>query len=440
MNGPNAHPRKPDAGNLLAAVGLCLFFLMLFVPTSYKEIKAFLLAGLFFGIVLGLLYGVRFRIHIQVFVLSLFYAFLGMAYVFYGYVRGNPGAVRVSTVYVIWPIVYMVILSAMSEERVFRGVARVLVWSSIAIPLYAIYYLFHELGFVPDALYIELDLGQSAGFYEDLVRYNLYSISSLLFLFPFVTASLLAWTGAGDFPVGRKTLVLAFVLTTCVSLLSGRRALWLVMLLTPLLTSAVLYFVRERQGAIRKTIRPILYIACVVGVSMGLLQTVFDVGISGMLARLSEGFQFSDDLGAVLRREQYYALLAGWSESPFFGTGMGAVAEGSVRSLEMPWSYELYFLSLLFHTGIVGIAAYAVGIGWIVFHGMRIVRRDPGLRMHMVPVLVAMACFLIASNTNPYLGKFDYLWVVFLPVAIINHSLLKRDFPGIPGKTAPDVR
>jgi O-antigen ligase len=95
----------------------------------------------------------------------------------------------------------------------------------------------------------------------------------------------------------------------------------------------------------------------------------------------------------------------------------------------MPWSYELYFLSLLFHTGIVGIAAYALGIVWIVFHGIRIIRGDPALRLYMIPVLVAMICFLIASNTNPYLAKFDYLWVIFLPVAIINHHLLKGNAP-----------
>jgi O-antigen ligase len=194
--------------------------------------------------------------------------------------------------------------------------------------------------------------------------------------------------------------------------------------------------VKQRQGAIKKILKPIFYLVGIVGVSLGLLQTVFDVGVSGLLNRLVEGFQFSDDLGAILRREQYTALLNGWANTPFFGAGLGAVAEGSIRSPEMPWSYELYFLSMLFHTGIVGIAAYATGIGWIVFHGLRIVRRDPALRLYMVPVLVGMICFLIASNTNPYLAKFDYLWIIFLPVAIINHSLLKGSAPrpGVPGE------
>jgi len=428
------HPRKSDAGNLLSSIGLSLFFLMLFVPTSYKGLKAFLLVGLFFGILLGLLYGIPFRIHLQVFILFLFYTFLGMAYVFYGYIQGNPGAVRVSTVYVIWPIVYMVIISTMSKEWIFRSVARVLIGSSIAISLYAIYYLFHELGIVPDVLYLELDLGQSAGFYEELVRYNLYSISTLLFLFPFVTASLFSWGGVDPPPVRRNYIIISFLLVTCVSILSGRRALWLVMILTPLLTSVILFFAKQRQGTIKKILKPIFYFAGIVGVSLGLLQTVFDVGVSGLLNRFVEGFQFSDDFGAVLRREQYVALLDGWANSAFFGAGLGAVAEGSIRSLEMPWSYELYFLSMLFHTGIVGIAAYAIGIGWIVFHGLRIIRRDPALRPYMIPVLVGMICFLIASNTNPYLAKFDYLWIIFLPVALINHHLLEGNTPS-PGST-----
>lgn len=46
---------------------------------------------------------------------------------------------------------------------------------------------------------------------------------------------------------------------------------------------------------------------------------------------------------------------------------------------------------------------------------------------YILPVLVGTACFLIANTTNPYLAKFDYIWVVFLPVALINIWLLDKN-------------
>jgi hypothetical protein len=37
---------------------------------------------------------------------------------------------------------------------------------------------------------------------------------------------------------------------------------------------------------------------------------------------------------------------------------------------------------------------------------------------------------LIGNATNPYLEKFDYIWVIFLPVALINFWLLGQNSPG----------
>jgi hypothetical protein len=45
----------------------------------------------------------------------------------------------------------------------------------------------------------------------------------------------------------------------------------------------------------------------------------------------------------------------------------------------------------------------------------------------MVATLTGMTTFLIANATNPYLEKFDCLWTVFLPLAVVNVSLLKEN-------------
>jgi len=38
----------------------------------------------------------------------------------------------------------------------------------------------------------------------------------------------------------------------------------------------------------------------------------------------------------------------------------------------------------------------------------------------------ALCALLIMSATNPFLGKLDNLWVIFLPIALINAHLTQR--------------
>jgi len=91
---------------------------------------------------------------------------------------------------------------------------------------------------------------------------------------------------------------------------------------------------------------------------------------------------------------------------------------------DQPWAYELSYVALLFHTGIVGLTIYAAAIVWIYRMGLRMIRSGDRIGLYMLPTLVGTTCFLIGNATNPYLEKFDYIWVIFLPVALINHWLL----------------
>lgn len=123
---------------------------------------------------------------------------------------------------------------------------------------------------------------------------------------------------------------------------------------------------------------------------------------------------------------QFLALLEGWEEQPYFWWGHGTGTSKVVRSVEQPWAYELTYVALLFHTGIIGIFLYASGIAWMYWKGIQMIRTGLVLGMYMVPLPVAKSCFLIANGTNPYLEKYDYLWIVFLPPAYINYNLIHR--------------
>jgi O-antigen ligase len=147
-----------------------------------------------------------------------------------------------------------------------------------------------------------------------------------------------------------------------------------------------------------------------------------------MFDYLYEGFNFtSSSFENNHRSDQFYAMTNEWKQSPLFGAGHGASAKSSIRSEEIPWAYELSYVSLLFHTGILGFLCYLAGIIWIFLKGLEIIKSDHWLSTYMSPVLVGTLCFLIANATNPYLEKFDYMWVIFLPVAMINIWLLDRN-------------
>ncbi len=92
-----------------------------------------------------------------------------------------------------------------------------------------------------------------------------------------------------------------------------------------------------------------------------------------------------------------------------------------------PWAYELTYVALLFQTGVIGFFFYSVGVIWIFVMGLRMAASSHRLADQMLAVLVGLACFLVANATNPYLAKYDLMWVIFLPVAMINHYMLSVD-------------
>jgi hypothetical protein len=169
----------------------------------------------------------------------------------------------------------------------------------------------------------------------------------------------------------------------------------------------------------------VVFVASIV-IIFSSLTLVYDFEPRLLWDRFVTGFDLSAqtvDGGGTERRQQLIALSNGWLGRPFWGAGLGASVLGSIRSETMPWSYELYYLSLLYQTGMVGFVAYSAGVAWIFWKGIKIIREGGALGRIMIPMLVGCTGFLIATATNPYLDRFDGLWVLFLPLAVINYRL-----------------
>ncbi len=98
--------------------GYILFFFLVYLPVTTNESKGWLTA-IVVGIILlnYLFWGRGLRIHGKVLSLTLCYAALGLLYVVYGFVRGAPGALFSSLVYVVFPLLYVLFIAVEPRGR-----------------------------------------------------------------------------------------------------------------------------------------------------------------------------------------------------------------------------------------------------------------------------------------------------------------------------------
>lgn len=411
-------------------LGYLFFFVFLYLPVSQNELKGVLIGIVFSLIVSGfLLRGGKLGLHKTVFLWTLFYATVGTWFVLWGVVHDMPGALLSSLIYVIWPLVYIVFVSAVTSYRILPSLLRTMVIATIAIGLSALDYVLWTKGWLPNWLLLPLDLGQAFNVYEGFSEMRFYAISSLIFLVPFLMAALVVYTKRNPPFVSRRLLWVALILGLSVVLLSGRRALQLTVALAPfviLLLRACLP-ATIRIATRRPLLRSILAGAFLVLALFVAFHFAFGLRPAGIYRYIQSGFLHQRYSDAAVRSEQLSALLKGWAKKPLLGAGLGAPVEGSVRSTSRPWAYELQYALLLYQTGIIGMLLYGAGLLWIYWMALRIIRSGTQMGAHMIPVLTGTTCFLIANASNPYLQAYGHLWVLFLPIAMINIWLLAHN-------------
>jgi len=407
-------------------VACAFFFSILFVPLTYRYIKAGLLGLLMVMIIINILVRGKLLLHRTVFLWTLLIVLTGTTSFLIGVINNTPGALYVAHTFILWPPVFILLVAGITNENIMNGLIKVLVFSTIAISLYSLFYILNSAGYLPGKLYAEIiDHGQRIGFHKGYVHYISASIYTLIFSVPFLLSALMIWHKDAHMPVSRFWLWVAIILSLPVVVLSGRRALWLVVAISPIFTiafyklSTVKYYFSKKMCCILPCFILLLFIL------FTCLQIVFKIDVLLTFQRFTDAFQFNLDTGAILRREQFFALLQGWMDNPLLGAGLGAGVESSIRSAET-WQYELFYVLLLFQTGVIGFIIYSASVVWIYWMGFKMIRSGEYLGLCMIPVLVGTSCFLIASATNPYLGTFCGLWPIFLPIALINVWLLTR--------------
>ena len=234
----------------------------------------------------------------------------------------------------------------------------------------------------------------------------LAAISALFVIVPYLLAlQFRADAGRANSRLTKLSLVLSLILT----MVSGRRALWLVVALVPG-TILLLAIVTGGLGVMRRGARRFLlgYVAAAVLGAAAAPMLPARLQEVGPVRRLVGAFSAADE-----RAIQKPYLLEGFARSPALGSGFGAYA-GYLRSEEAPWSYELTYYVMLFNLGIVGVAALGTLFAvYFVFVCRLLSRFKEGAAVPFA-LLVGLCSLLMGAYSNPYFGGFDSLFFIGL--------------------------
>jgi hypothetical protein len=338
----------------------------------------------------------------------------------------TPGALAVVTVYVVWPTLYLMLIGLNGRQEFFVSTLHTIMYATIFISLIALFMLADAilgLGLGLGSLIPRIFGRGGVGIYDGVVEYSLPNMTTLLIGVP-VAVSLITLRRqeTEKYKVKRFICYLALALALMAAALSGRRALIVIVGLAPIFSITFLLI-----GGVKANIKSMvlysgIFLVCVLFLAINFAG----LDLSKSIENFMTGFNVSASASSVARANQFSALIEEWSKYPLLGNGLGASVKSVIRAQDMPWAYELTYVALLFAVGMVGFAIYSLAVLWIFLQGLVIVQRSPQSAVLIVPVISALACMLVANGTNPYLFKFDYLWTLFLPVAILNHFLLRK--------------
>lgn len=397
---------------------LLLIFLAMFVPTSYVPLKAAMLVLMCVGIISASVLNGNFWNKGTVISIVLVSS-VGLLNSLHGSLSSNPGAIPTLTIWVAWPLVYLFATALLINNQSFRWIVRVLFLSMIAIVLYTMVYLGKMASIVPEWMYIELDMGQDIN--ADFVEYALYNITSLMALIPF--AATFAYIKN---PVGAKNKIIIYVLLMvcfAVVVLSGRRALQINFFLVPIFTFVSISLLSKID--VGELVQILSYwsikMVGVISIFLALATLYFGDFIDAIFTNVAAAYDLLDSGKESERVDQLYSLVEGWVSSPlrfFIGWGNGASAD-VIRSVETPWAYELTYVYLLFSTGLIGTLFYFGWFTWGLMRLRRVMLMRPDLLVYVAPLVSGVLGLCVAAVTNPYFGKFDYLWLVLLPHLLV---------------------
>ena len=390
------------------------FFTIVVTPYSFTELKLAIILIMISKFIISKKYFVKYTVYWFVYFVT-----ISSIFILYGIYNNNPGAYDAIEIYVIYPIFYLFLISYIKNFNILKKLIDVLMISSIFIFIYiSLFAVSVKFGFFNQSIFGMASVVLDASTNGNLKIFAPF-ITSLMFIIPLNITLLL---DKKQNVYSKKFLFIILIMNLISAYFAQRDALYLVIFLSFTLISF-------SHNKIRKQFRVFLknnIIFFIIGI---MLMFYFSEYTSQLFDKISLGFDFSsvNAKSAYQRYLQFYQLLNGWSKQPFFGTGFGGVLQsGFIRNKEYPWAFELSYLALLFHTGIIGIISYLILFIYSFKKILKIINQNFQNSALYRSVYIGTLSALIATATNPYLFSFDNLWMLFAPLSIVNIYYIEK--------------
>jgi hypothetical protein len=398
---------------------------MLVIPTQFQMFRGVMLGILCISTIINAL-SKKWIICKSILIAGVFSIVCSLFFTGLGFLNNTPGALSVVPVFVLWPLVYIFLMGNIFSHNNLVNYIKTIIVGSITVCFIEFLVLSEGYGLINMGI-LEFFTG-SIGIYEGRTEIFLMNSATLIYSLPMSLCIFLMPKNLNPFGKKWNALNLFSILISILCILMiGRRAMLVIAFISPII---ILIIFKISNINIKIKIINILFFLTLLILFICFIFYYFDLNLDIFANDFLQAFGFdsssTDRRSSGIRGEQFFALIEGWMHQPILGFGHGASIATSVRDIDTPWAYELTYISLLFQVGILGLSIYFSAVLWYLVKSIIIVRGDAGAAFLILPPLVGSIEFLIASATNPYLLKFDYLWTIFFSVMILNFYLVHR--------------
>ena len=404
------------------------FFLMLFLPTRFQFQRGILI------LIIGLYTFVNYsnlkpKLARSVFLSSLICLINSSISIIIGLFNNNPGLIPSITTGLIWPLFFIWIIACNKSIKALDNLMKVFIFVFIFNSIFLTILIVNILN--PNLFnYVELIkeiFDFRVSFEDGEIAFNIISMGTFIFANGYFFSRIYYFNSSSVISKKDKIInIFLYLASIIILLISGRRGFVLAGIISALLTMIIFHLTKIKLLTKSIIFRLISCFTLIIIISIFyLLLNGTDLYLFSL--KVLEDFNIFDlELLSYKRYDDIINLTNLFKTSPIFGSGFGFSISPPTVITQQIYSYEVQYLQFLTAFGIFGFSIYASYLYWIFYKLINISKKNNSYSYRLLPLLSGLISMLIANATNPYLIKFDFLWVIFIPIAYINVLSIKK--------------